>query len=281
MKKILLLVFMAIVTFTDGFAQTQYPSGYLTGDMGLSDYDFILPPKSMTSGAFGYDFYYYQWGCEMRDSAGVSEKALSDEAAELYTVFGTKDVLGIELSRESTPEIILLCERAVSDAHVANTAVKDKYQRRRPFATFNEASLKPNSDEEEAATFSYPSGHSSRGYIFALALSSLVPSRTTEIMLRAQEYALNRVICGHHWKSDTDASLLLAAAMFANIVCTDAYQEQFKKAKEELSIVTGVSAARFNVKQRSAAMYDLQGRRVENADQQGVYIQQGQKIVVK
>jgi len=33
-------------------------------------------------------------------------------------------------------------------------------------------------------------------------------------MDRAQAYAMNRVICGHHWKSDTDASLLLAATIY-------------------------------------------------------------------
>ena len=41
------------------------------------------------------------------------------------------------------------------------------------------------------------------------------------------------MVCGHHWKSDIDASLLLASAMFANIVCTDEYQQQLVKAREE------------------------------------------------
>ena len=68
---------------------------------------------------------------------------------------------------------------------------------------------------------------------FALALCTVVPEHTSEIMLRAQYYALNRVVCGHHWKSDIDASLLLASAMFANIVCTDEYQQQLVKAREE------------------------------------------------
>ncbi len=65
-------------------------------------------------------------------------------------MFSQSNVLGIELTRETTPEIILLCERATTDVTTANTVVKNKYQRVRPFATFNEPSLKSWTDEEEA-----------------------------------------------------------------------------------------------------------------------------------
>ena len=137
------------------------------------------------------------------------------------------------MGRRTTPEIIRLCERAASDANKANSTVKDEYQRIRPFVTFEEPSLNPDNDASKGESYSYPSGHASRGYAFALALCTVAPEHTSDIMLRAQYYALNRVVCGHHWKSDIDASLLLASAMFANIVCTDEYQQQLVKAREE------------------------------------------------
>lgn len=56
-----------------------------------------------------------------------------------------------------------------------------------------------------------------------MTLSTLMPQKTNDLMDRACVYALNRVICGHHWKSDIDASLLLAAGLFANIVSTEAF----------------------------------------------------------
>jgi len=208
------------------------PAGYLTDETRPKDYAFILSPPSSTSGAYANDVYYYQWGRDMRANAELSEQALSDESASLYKVF-SEEVIGISLSRRTTPEIIRLCERAASDANKANTAVKDEYQRKRPFVTFEEPSLNPGADAEKAESFSYPSGHASRGYAFALALCTVAPEYTSEIMLRAQYYALNRVVCGHHWKSDIDASLLLASAMFANVVCTDEYQQQLVKAREE------------------------------------------------
>ena len=208
------------------------PAGYLTDEMRPKDYAFILPPPSSTSGAYANDVYYYQWGRDMRANEELSEQALSDENVSLYKVFD-EDIIGINLSRRTTPEIIRLCERAVSDANKANTAVKDEYQRVRPFVAFEEPSLNPGADAEKAESFSYPSGHASRGYAFALALCTVVPECTSQIMLRAEYYALNRVVCGHHWKSDIDASLLLASAIFANVVCTDEYQQQLVKARQE------------------------------------------------
>ena len=92
------------------------------------------------------------------------------------------------------------------------------YQMGRHLREHDGVSEQAIADEEEAKTFSYPSGHSTRGYMFGLVLCTVMPEKTSDILDRAQYYAYNRVICGHHWKSDTDASLMLAAALFANIV---------------------------------------------------------------
>ncbi len=284
MKKTILMALLALVSATSVWAQDSvvYPEGYLIGEMVTSDYDFILPFPELTSGAFANDFYYYQWGRQQRDSAEVSQQAIDDEKAQLFRVFGTKEVLGIELTRETTPEIIKFFERGVTDAHAANSLVKKKFSRKRPFATFNEPSLIPEKDSEEANTASYPSGHCSRGYLAALTLCTLVPERTVEIMLRAQQYAINRVICGHHWKSDTDASVILAAAVFAKVCCTDGFQEQLKKAKEEYnSIISGISTVRADTRQQNAAIYNIQGQRLSTAPEYGLYIQGGKKYISK
>ena len=284
MKKIFLLAIVAISTVTHLCAQEQkFPEPFVVNDLDEDFYSFIQAPPSLTSGEFAYDFFHYQHGRELREIDGVSEQALFDEAAQLYEVFDNK-VIGIELSRESTPEIILLCERVVSDASKANTTVKKKYQRIRPFATFHDPSLKPETDEEEAKTFSYPSGHSSRGYMFALALCTVMPEKTPEIMVRAQDYAYNRVICGHHWKSDTDASLLLATAMFANVVSTDEYQAQLKKARAEYQKIidgaVGVSEAKLIEHPATTRAYTISGLPADD-NSRGIIIQNGQKTMAK
>ena len=223
----------AVAVFVSINSWAQFlPAGYLTDETRPKDYAFILPPPSSTGGEYANDVYYYQWGRDKRANEELSEQALTDESASLYRVFD-EETIGIALNRRTTPEIIRLCERAASDANKANSTVKDEYQRVRPFVAFQEPSLNPDNDASKGESYSYPSGHASRGYAFALALCTVVPECTSQIMLRAEYYALNRVVCGHHWKSDIDASLLLASAMFANIVCTDEYQQQLVKAREE------------------------------------------------
>jgi len=193
--------------------------------------EFLPAPPSMTSGEFYNDFYYYQWGVKQREDSLVSQRALEDEKGDLPAVFS--EAFGWPLSAEETPEIVRLASRASYDAYYANKHVKDHYQRIRPYAVFNQPSLQPEADEKRKVTWSYPSGHSSCGYMFALALCTVNPDRTEQIMQRAREYAMNRIVCGHHWKSDTEASLLLVAGLFTNIVITEEYQQQLEKARKE------------------------------------------------
>ena len=224
-KNILMIIALCMMIM----AHAQRPDGYLSNDNRPRGIYWLPQPPSLTSGSFGNDFYHYQWGKEQRAEKG--EQALWDESAALRDVFS--EAMGVKLDSETTPEIMLLVERAVVDAYAANSDAKKYYQRRRPFATFNEPSLKPSTDEKESKTLSYPSGHSSRGWMYAMVLSTVAPERTEDLMARARQYAENRVICGHHWKSDIDASLMLTAGVFTNIVVTDAFQHQLAKAREE------------------------------------------------
>ena len=267
-------------------AWAQYPSPYLSDDTRPDGTKWIPEPPSALSGAFANDYYYYQWGKSQRDG-DTGQQALSDESEKLYAAFS--ESLGIEMSPTATPEIYLLVESAVTDAHRANKKVKDYYQRRRPFATFNEPSLKPEEDAHEASSFSYPSGHSSRGWMYALVLTTVVPERTELLMERSREYSLNRVVCGHHWKSDIDASLMLTAGIFANIVMTDAFQAQLKKARAEyLKIKNGSSTTAIQnsvnmmpASKKDAAIYNLQGQPVFRASaRSGIYVQNGRKFVM-
>ncbi len=215
-------------------AWAQFPDPYLTDDTRPDGTKWIPEPPTMTGGEFGNDFYYYQWGKTQREGDKAAA-AIFDEGAELYQAFS--EAFGVPLTYDGTPEILLLAEAATSDAHAANKRVKNFYQRKRPFATFNEESILPAKDEATGREYSYPSGHSSRGWMFALVLSTVAPERTEILMARARDYALNRVVCGHHWKSDIDASLMLTAGVFANVVVTEAYQKQLAKARAEYARV--------------------------------------------
>ena len=74
--------------------------------------------------------------------------------------------------------------------------------------------------------------------------------------------------------------------MFANVVCTDEYQAQLKKAREESMSITGGSSTRIEAPSadaatHSAALYDMNGRQLNEKPNKGVYIQSGQKFISK
>ena len=178
----------------------------------------------------------------------------------------------------------MLCERASTDASNANRKVKNKYQRIRPFATFKAPSLTPWSDPEEESTFCYPSGHTARGYMYAMVLSVLDPTLTNKLMERAGEYAMHRIVCGHHRKSDNDAALMLIAGIFPMVVASEEFKAQLKKAREEYATLKGSSTRIHSpapTTSTSAAIYDMQGRQLHAEPDKGVYIQNGHKYVRK
>ena len=191
---------------------------------------FIPAPPEPGSGPFDNDTYYYHFGKKERQTVR-GEKAAIDEVQ--WTSKAFSEAAGIQIGPEETPEIFKLAEGAQKDANATNRRAKNHYRRMRPFVYFNEPSLLPEYDEEVKESFSYPSGHSVRGWTYALTLALVVPDSTEALIARAQEYAIHRVICGRHYKSDIDASLVEATAVMSKLLSNEDFLEQLGKARKE------------------------------------------------
>jgi len=48
---------------------------------------------------------------------------------------------------------------------------------------------------------------------------------------------MNRVVCGRHWKSDTDASLIEATAVMSRLHSNQAFLQQLARAREEYETI--------------------------------------------
>jgi acid phosphatase (class A) len=191
---------------------------------------YLATPPQPGDGAFLNDRYYYNWGKEQRETPQGAQAAL-DEVQKTHEAFSS--AAGFNISYEQTPEIFRLVEGARRDARTTNRKAKEYFQRTRPFVYFKEPSINPETDEEYKTSYSFPSGHSVRGWVYALTLALIVPDSTEALIARAQEYAINRVICGRHWKSDIDASLVEATAMMSRLLSNAAFLEQLEKARKE------------------------------------------------
>ena len=196
---------------------------------------FVPDPPAVDSEAFKNDVYYYEWGKAQRHTPRALQAAI-DEVQKTSRSFS--NVAGFFIDPQECPEIYKLAEGAQKDAAATNRRAKNYFQRTRPFVHFNEPSLVEKADSEYIPTYSYPSGHSVRGWVYALTLALVVPDSTEALISRAQEFALNRVVCGRHWKSDIDASLIEATAIMSRLLSNERFQKQLILAREEYARLT-------------------------------------------
>lgn len=195
---------------------------------------YLPEPPATDSEAFQNDLYYYRWGKEQRETPRALQAAL-DEVQ--WTSKSFCDAAGFIIGPEECPEIFKLVQGAQKDAKATNKRAKKYYQRIRPYVQFNEPSLVAEEDSANADSYSYPSGHSVRGWVYALTLALVVPDSTEALIKRAQEFAMNRVVCGRHWKSDTDASLIEATAVMSRLHSNQAFLQQLARAREEYETI--------------------------------------------
>lgn len=227
-------MWVAVLTLYAAVSQAQavlvYPDPFLTDETRPDGTLFLPTPPAESDPAFANDYYYYQWGKLQRDTP-LGLQAKSDGPKELYEVFS--HAFGMTISPALTPEINCLAGGAGNDAQYANKRVKNFYQRMRPFVLFNQPTLIPEAEAVAAKGYSYPSGHATRGYVYAMTLAMIEPDSANVLMKRAYEYAIGRVIAGYHYKSDIDASAILAASVIGALASNDAFRKQLEKARKE------------------------------------------------
>jgi acid phosphatase (class A) len=165
-----------------------------------------------------------------RGALAVQDADLSfPQAAELFSC-----ALDIPISERETPNLTMLLRRTLTDAGLATYKAKDKYQRTRPFVVFGVASCTPADDDFLRKDGSYPSGHTSVGWTWALTLTEIAPDRADALLQRGRAFGQSRGICGAHWKSDIEAGRIVGAATFARLQTNPVYRAQLEAARAEV-----------------------------------------------
>ncbi len=150
--------------------------------------------------------------------------------------------LGLPISEKDTPNLNMLLERTLTDAARATSKAKDKYQRTRPFVAFEVSSCTPADEGYLRTNGSYPSGHSSIGWVWASVLTEIAPDRADVILQRGRAFGQSRGICGAHWKSDIEAGRIVGAATFARLQSNPVFAAQLEAARAEVSTERGRGA---------------------------------------
>jgi acid phosphatase (class A) len=84
---------------------------------------------------------------------------------------------------------------------------------------------------------SYPSGHTTIGWIWALILAEIAPERINAILSRGLAFGESRVVCNVHWESDVVAGRTLGAGVVARLHADAAFREDLEAAKVEFAAI--------------------------------------------
>jgi len=63
-------------------------------------------------------------------------------------------------------------------------------------------------------------------------MAQIVPEKKQEILERADDYAHDRVVCGVHYPTDTEASRRMAYAIFGDMMASSRFQGELAAVRE-------------------------------------------------
>lgn len=163
-----------------------------------------------------------------------TRRAIADDKNESIFIFQT--VMGDGFTAAALPLTAALSARVKNDEGIDTAPAKDGFKRVRPYNL--DATLHPVCTTK-SKNDSYPSGHTTTGYLMALTLIDMVPEKRDAILARADDYANNRLVCGVHFRSDLQASKLLAYSIHAVMGTRAQYQNELAAARSELRHALG------------------------------------------
>lgn len=212
-----------------------FVKGYLDDDQFVDDLALLPAPPAAGSAAFAADEQAYETLSALQGSAR-GELARQDADLNFPASSATFScALGVDISEEDTPNIYTLLYRTMSDAGKASPKSKAHYNRTRPFVAHDTDTCLPEHDRFLRGNGSYPSGHSTIGWTWALMLSQVAPDRADALLQRGRAFAQSRAICGAHWKSDVEYGRLLGASVITRLQDSSAYQQQLALARDEVA----------------------------------------------
>ena len=245
--------------------------------------NILSAPVDTASYRYASDLALYWAGKELRDTErGSQAEHEADYSVEMMCeVFG--EATGVLMSQEKTPNIYALMSYVLDKSSAAADRLKEIRFRKRPFVQLDEPSFVAGDEEKERGKSSFPSGHTNLGWTEALTMVQVAPEHQDEILRRGYEYGYNRQIVGYHWFTDIVATRQLSSALFARLNADAKFQELMKKAQKEYQSIapTGVrSVTRSDADGQRAAIYTIDGRRIDGMPtRSGIYIQGNKKVL--
>ncbi len=178
----------------------------------------ILPPPPLPgSGRMAADWAVNRAARRLRGTARWNLARRDAVLALPASVDAFTCAAGIRITKDQTPNLYRVLGRAETDARLSTHRAKKHYRRRRPFLLNGKPICTPGAAKDLGTEGSFPSGHSTVGWTWALLLAELIPDRANRILVRGRQFGESRLVCNVHWNSDVEAGRMLGAAVVARL----------------------------------------------------------------
>ena len=216
-------------------AASDFAGGYLTKEIVPDSLALLPPPPGPGSPALALDEEIHKSAAALRDTPRYRLAALDAELVFPKAADAFACTLGVSIDEQHTPHVYRLMQRILLDSGTSTAAAKNKYMRQRPFMVHNEPSCKPEDEARLRTNGSYPSGHTTIGWAWALALAEVDPSRHDAILARGRAYGESRLVCNVHWQSDIIEGRFLAASVVSQEHAVAEFRADIEAARKELT----------------------------------------------
>jgi acid phosphatase (class A) len=214
-------------------AAAAHAPGYLAGS-SIPDLIRVLPATPLPgSPRDNVDRQIFLATRALLDSERWKLAQRDDKLSVAALLSALRCSMGVELKADNAPHLVNLLARVFTDAMNATDPAKDYFQRKRPFLV-DEGPICIAATPEFAKTFDYPSSHATISWAFALILSEIEPSNTTQILARARTFGESRVVCGVHDVDAIEAGRMAGSAVVGALHGTQEFRVDLERARAEI-----------------------------------------------
>lgn len=208
-------------------------AGYLGKDLPDS-LALLPPPPADGSAAFENDKAVSRASQALKDTPRYALARADADLAFPHATGAFTCALGVPIAEQDTPRLYQMLRRVFTDAALATYGAKNKYNRTRPFVHYSEGTCKPDDEAMLRKDGSYPSGHTSIGWAWALVPTELAPDRKNELLARGRSFGESRLVCNAHWQSDVLEGRAVGAGAVAQLHVNPTFMADMAASRREI-----------------------------------------------
>jgi len=182
---------------------------------------------------------------------GTDPRALEASADDVYSPEQVaqrfSQAFGADLTPQTASRLLRLMGRVSADEDQLLKPIKKLIVdggRHRPFVDYPNRAGCPLTWPTLRTAGSYPSGHATLGWLWALVLTEIRPDHADDLFAKGIGFGDSRVLCGFHYPSDVQAGRIAASALFDRLHGNNDFKADLACAAKQLNRVQDSTCAK-------------------------------------